>query len=144
MSDALSKFVSEYNATGRKKLDGYTLSYLDSLTGDERQQATDMLREETIRNGAGIYTSAKTYLYAKVGLIWVMQLLSGDWFGLPRNATATFAEQIAAGTSGFRINEIWPTAGTSHALRTVSDSRWRSSARNRTINFLLMHLTRST
>jgi hypothetical protein len=54
MSDAFNKFLSEYNATGRQKLDGYTLSYLDLLKGDERQQATDLLREETIRDGMGI------------------------------------------------------------------------------------------
>jgi len=54
MIDAFNKFLNEYNATGRQKLDGYTLSYLDSLESDERQQATDMLREETIRDGMGM------------------------------------------------------------------------------------------
>jgi hypothetical protein len=54
MSEAFNTFLAEYNATGRQKLDGYTLVDLDSLTGDERDQATEMLREETIRDGMGI------------------------------------------------------------------------------------------
>lgn len=54
MSDAFNKFLDEYNANGREKLDGYTLIYLDSLKGDERDQATEMLRKETIRDGMGM------------------------------------------------------------------------------------------
>jgi hypothetical protein len=58
-----------------------------------------------------IVPKPNAYSNTKAGMSWVMQLLSGAWFGLARKPEAIRAEHAAAGTSGFNINEICPTAG---------------------------------
>ncbi|MCW7536725.1 hypothetical protein OOT46_02505 [Aquabacterium sp. A7-Y] len=45
-SVAYQKFLSEYSATGRAKLDGYTHAWLLQLSEDEKEQAIALLSEE--------------------------------------------------------------------------------------------------
>lgn len=49
MSIAFDRFLKEYSATGREKLDGYTLVNLDGLTAVEREQAVALLKSEAPR-----------------------------------------------------------------------------------------------
>lgn len=54
MNAAFDQFIKEYNATGRKKIDGYSLPNLDRLNPAERLQAIEILKEEVIKNTWGI------------------------------------------------------------------------------------------
>ncbi|MCW7536727.1 hypothetical protein OOT46_02515 [Aquabacterium sp. A7-Y] len=45
---AYQKFLSEYSATDRAKLDGYTLAYLRDLSEDEKDRAIALLSEEAM------------------------------------------------------------------------------------------------
>lgn len=54
MSKAFDKFLHEYNADGREKLDGYTLPNFDEFSPNEKIQAIALLKNEVIDNGWGI------------------------------------------------------------------------------------------
>ncbi|EEF23147.1 conserved hypothetical protein [Ricinus communis] len=54
MSKAFDRFLHEYNADAREKLDGYTAPNFDQFSQDEKIQAIALLKNEVIDNGWGI------------------------------------------------------------------------------------------
>lgn len=59
MSAIFERFLSEHQATGRAKLDGYTLEGLETLEGKERQDAIDILKTEITHNAWGVEALAR-------------------------------------------------------------------------------------
>lgn len=59
MSAIFDRFLSEHQATGRAKLDGYTLEGLETLEGQERQDVIAILKSEILHNAWGVEALAQ-------------------------------------------------------------------------------------